>query len=257
MLKNLNRRRISYFNFTNFILIFFIVLTLLIFFILYLNKDNLIRIFYSNIQNISYKYDYLFVNTEISGLDKIEDNNIKSIVNEYLNTSIFLLPLGKITKRLKENNWVKNIKLSTNYSDTLFIDIDEYKPIGLYRFNKKLFYFDTNGKIIDVYDNQKNLKLIIFSGQSSNLNAQQIIDILNKLNFLDKFNISEINYINKRRWDILIDNDIRLMLSENQTETSIKNFLVIEKNLSEKEKNNILSFDLRNIKKTLITYKND
>ena len=257
MLKNLNRRRLSYFNLTNFIIIIFIILTLLIFFILYLFKDNVIRIFYSNIQNISYHYDYLFINTEISGLDKIEENSIKSIVNKYLNTSIFLLPLDKITKKIKDNNWVKNIKLSTNYSDTLFIDIDEYKPIGLFRFNKKLFYFDTNGKIIDLYESQKNLKLIIFSGQSSNLYAQQIIDILNKLNFFDSFNTSEINYINKRRWDILIDNNIKLMLSENEPETSIKNFLVIEKKLSEKEKNNIISFDLRNIKKTLITYKND
>ena len=75
---------------------------------------------------------------------------------------------------------------------------------------------------------------------------------------MDRFNIQvEIQYVNKRRWDILIDNNIRLMLSENSLNESIKKFLVLENKLSEKEKNNIVSYDLRNIKKTLITYKND
>ena len=84
----------------------------------------------------------------------------------------------------------------------------------MYRFNEKLFYFDANGKIIDQHKNKKNLKHIIFSGQSSNLNAKLIIKKLDSLNFIDSFNIKEIQYVNKRRWDILIDNNVRLMLSE-------------------------------------------
>ena len=39
---------------------------------------------------------------------------------------------------------------------------------------------------------KKNLKHIIFSGQSSNLNAKLIINILDSLNFIDKFNIKKI-----------------------------------------------------------------
>ncbi len=257
MSRNLNRKRFVYFNLNNFIIFFLIISILIFFLIFYLYKDNFTRTLYNNIQKFSYSYDYLYINTEITGLDKIEEINIKLILNEYLNTSIFLLPLDKIKNKIKENNWVKSIKLSTNYKNTLFLEIDEYKPLGLYRFNKKLFYFDDTGKIIDQFANENNFKLITFSGQSSNLNAKLIIDALNSLNFLDSFNIKEIQYVNKRRWDILIDNNIRLMLSEYELQKSIKNFLVIEKNLSEKEKNNILYYDLRNIKKTLITYKND
>ena len=103
----------------------------------------------------------------------------------------------------------------------------------------------------------KKFKTHYFSGQSSNLNAKLIINVLDSLNFIDSFNIKEIQYVNKRRWDILIDNNVRLMLSENSLNESIKNFLVLENKLSEKEKNNIVSYDLRNIKKTLITYTND
>ena len=52
---------------------------------------------------------------------------------------------------------------------------------------------------------------------------------------MDSFNIEEIQYVNKRRWDILIDNNVRLMLSENSLNESIKNFLVLENKLSEKD----------------------
>ena len=46
-----------------------------------------------------------------------------------------MLPLDQINDSIKENNWVKEIYLNTNYKDTLFIRIEEYKPIGIYFFN--------------------------------------------------------------------------------------------------------------------------
>ena len=62
--------------------------------------------------------------------------------------------------------------------------------------------------------------------------------------------------INKRRWDILLTNDTLLMLSEDDPRNSLENFLKIINNLSETDLNDIKSFDLRNIKKTLLI-KND
>ena len=50
-------------------------------------------------------------------------------------------------------------------------------------------------------------------------------------------------------------NKVKLMLSENDPKRSLYNFINIEKNLSEIEMNNIKHFDLRDINKTLITYK--
>ena len=49
--------------------------------------------------------------------------------------------------------------------------------------------------------------------------------------------------------------NIRLLLSENFPKKSIENYLKIEKKLSEIEMNNIESIDLRNLKKTIIKYK--
>ena len=71
MSRNLNRRKFVYFNFRKILFLFFSYFKFLIIFFFIYNKDNLIKTFYSNIQNISYNYNYLFLNTQISGLDKM------------------------------------------------------------------------------------------------------------------------------------------------------------------------------------------
>ena len=120
----------------------------------------------------------------------------------------------------------------------------------------KKFYFDKFGKIIQEVDGNINIddKLIIFVGQYSNLKANIIIDILENLNFIEKFKIKKIIYRQKRRWDVLLNNNIKLMLSEIDPKKSLKNYLKIKKNLSEADVNNIKKIDLRNTNKTLITY---
>ncbi len=256
MAKNLNRRRFSLFNKNN---IFFLSFLFTIFFLITIFFNFRISI-YENLtdalNSFSEEFNYQYTNLQVTGLNKVEQKYIVNKLKKYKKYSIFLLPLNKISDEIKENNWIKNIELRTNYKDTLFINIKEYVPLGLYKFNNKLFYFDIDGKIIQEFDIIHDTKnnLIIFSGQASNLEAKSIIDILSTLNFTKKYSINKVEYIKKRRWNILLKNNITLMLSENDPKASIRNFLKIEKNLSKTDIINIKYIDLRNIKKTLITY---
>ena len=108
----------------------------------------------------------------------------------YLNYSIFLLPLSDISKKIRENPWVKSINISTNYKDILIININEFNPVGVFLFNDTYYYFNNNGKIIDLLDESLllNDEFIVFSGQLSNINAISLLQILNQsdLIFLDK-----------------------------------------------------------------------
>ena len=118
-------------------------------------------------------------------MKKIELKFVEDKLQNYIGSSIFLLPLDQINDLIKENNWVKEIYLNTNYKDTLFIRIEEYKPIGIYFFNEKYFVFDENGKIIDqIYITDfTHQSLLIFKGNSSNLKAKSLINILKNNDF--------------------------------------------------------------------------
>ena len=192
-------------------------------------------------------------------MEKIELKFVEDQLQNYIGSSIFLLPLDQINDSIKENNWVKEIYLNTNYKDTLFIRIEEYKPIGIYFFNEKYFLFDENGKIIDqIYiTNLTDQSLLIFKGNSSNLKANSLINILKNNDFEKKYQIESLEFINKRRWDIILYGDVKLMLSEEDPNTSIQNFIMIQNKLSETDINNIKTYDLRNLKKTILININD
>ena len=228
-------------------------------FILHLNINFLVNNFYDGIEKLSKKVNYQFIHANVNGLKKVENIFIENKLKKYYEKSIFLLPLDKISMDIKENNWIKNVKLNTNYKDTLFIEIEEFEPIAIYNFNNKSFYFDKHGKIIEEVNTQYNIKenLIVFKGQLSNLKANNIINIINNLNFRNKFKIKYINYIEKRRWDILLENNTKLLLSETSPKKSLQNFMIIKKKLSKKDLNNIKTLDLRDTSKTIITYIDD
>ena len=127
-------------------------------------------------------------------------------------------------------------------------------PIGIYEFNNRYFYFDKTGKIIEELQYVKNSEqsYIIFRGSSSNLKAGLLIKTLEDLKFNNENKVLSAEYINKRRWNIFLENDIKLMLSENNTKDSLQNYLLIIKNLKSTYLNNKKTFDLRNLDKILI-----
>ena len=257
-MNNINRRRyvISFRSFTYFCIFLFLIIFS---FLLYFYKNNLIETSKNIIQNFSENFQYQFSKFDISGLEKIELKFVEDKLQNYLGSSIFLLPLDQINDSIKENNWVKEIYLHTNYKDTLFISIEEYKPIGIYFFNQKYFFFDENGKIIDqIYiSDSTDQSLLIFKGNSSNLKANSLINILKNNDFEKKYQIESLEFLNKRRWDINLYGDVKLMLSEEDPNTSIQNFIMIQNKLSETDINNIKTYDLRNLNKTILINLND
>ena len=257
-MNNINRRRyvISFRSFTYFCISLFLIIFS---FLLYFYKNNLIETSKNIIQSFSENFQYQFTKYDISGLEKIELKFVEDKLQNYLGSSIFLLPLDQINGSINENSWVKEIYLNTNYKDTLFIRIEEYKPIGIYFFNKKYFVFDENGKIIDqIYIKDfTNQSLLIFKGNSSNLKANSLINILKNNDFEKKYQIESLEFLNKRRWDINLYGDVKIMLSEEDPNTSIQNFIMIQNKLSETDINNIKTYDLRNLKKTILINLND
>ena len=257
-MNNINRRRyvLSFRSFTYFCIFLFLIIFS---FLLYFYKNNLIETSKNIIQSFSENFQYQFTKFDISGLEKIELKFVEDKLQNYLGSSIFLLPLDQINDSIKENNWVKEIYLNTNYKDTLFIRIEEYKPIGIYFFNEKYFVFDENGKIIDqIYITDfTHQSLLIFKGNSSNLKANSLINILKNNDFEKKYQIESLEFINKRRWDINLYSDVKLMLSEEDPNKSIQNFIMIQNKLSETDINNIKTYDLRNLKKTILINLND
>jgi cell division septal protein FtsQ len=253
MNSNINKKKIRFLTNQKFSKYIFIsIISFLFFFYFYhqlIKNDKFSNI----IQDISEKYNYQLKNIEINSLQRINKSEVNNIINQYYNQSIFLLPLEEISKSINQLSWVKNVNLSTNFNNKLNVEIFEYEPIGLLFYNNQLFYFSKNGKIIDKFRDGINESLIIFYGNQASMAAYKFLNIINKTEAVNI--IKEGYYINERRWDIRLHNNIVLNLSEINIEDSLKNYIKLIKKFNNSDIIKIKSIDLRDSEKAIISFK--
>jgi cell division septal protein FtsQ len=230
MNSNINKKKVNFFI-NRKIFKYISISILLCFFLVYIYYELIIRDkFYYIIQDISEIYNYQLENVEINSLKRVNKLEINKIINQYFGQSIFLLPLEEISNSIKtELRWVKDVNLYTNFNNKLNIEIFEYNPIGLLFYNNQLFYFSKDGKIIDQFREETNKSFIIFYGNQIPQVAYNFLNIISKTETVNM--IKEAYYINERRWDVRLHNNILINLSEINIEESLKNYIKLIKKI--------------------------
>jgi len=247
----LNRRRKKIYFPTILILLFFLIIVIYIF-LFY--DQKIFKQFNSIIENYSDKYQYSLLVVNINGLNNINEDEILNLIKPYKDSSIFLIPIKKIAKKISQNNWVKSINIQSNYKDTIEINIDESKPIGIYTTGIQNILFSDDLKILEnIANNEKRFSALIkFEGKNSIHESIKLID-----SFPDDFQqyVDKAFLINQRRWDLELKNSILLKLPENNIKEALENYKKIYINFSNEELIEIESIDLRMKQKIILKYK--
>ena len=247
----LNRRRKKIYFPTILILLFFLIIVIFIF-LFY--DQKIFKHFNSIIENYSDKYQYSLSVVNINGLNNINEDEILNLIKPYKGSSIFLIPIKKIANKISQNNWVKSINIQSNYKDTIEINIDESKPIGIYTTGIQNILFSDDLKILEnIANNEKRFSALIkFEGKNSLHESIKLID-----SFPDDFiqYVDKAFLINQRRWDLELKNSILLKLPENNIKEALENYKKIYINFSNEELIEIESIDLRMKKKIILKYK--
>lgn len=252
MKKNiLNRRRKKIYFPTILILLFFLIIVI---YILLFYDQKIFKQFNSIIENYSDKYQYSLSVVNINGLNNINEDEILNLIKPYKGSSIFLIPIKKIANKISQNNWVKSINIQSNYKDTIEINIDESKPIGIYTTGIQNILFSDDLKILEnIANNEKRFSALIkFEGKNSIHESIKLID-----SFPDDFQqyVDKAFLINQRRWNLELKNSILLKLPENNIKEALENYKKIYINFSNEELIEIESIDLRMKKSIILKYK--
>ena len=254
MKTNINKKKINFIYITKLIKYLLLILSLLLisFFIYdeFLKKKR----FELVLQKFSEKNNYLLTSYEINDLIRVDKYEVSKIISKYYGKSIFLVSLKSISNEIRDLNWVKKVNLSNNFKSKINVEILEYKPIGLFFFNNKTYFFSREGKIIS-QSKDNNEKFIIFSGQNSLNHAVKLLDSIKGIENSELNNIEEAYYINNRRWNLKFSNQLIVLLSEKNIETSLNSYIKLLNQLDESEILLIKSIDLRNHNKAIINFK--
>ena len=248
--KFINRRKKNFIFLNKFYLLFLVIIIALILFSL--NFQKIINFSKKYIENYSLKNEYVLKTIEISNLNYLDKSEILHYLNSYKDKSIFLIPLNDISKDIKRNKWIKTIKISSNYINTLKIYIEEVEPFGIYENNNQKILFSSDLIFLEIIRYKQDYpELITFFGEDSIINSKKLLNKFDK-EFYDM--IESVFYIEKRRWDILLKNKILLRFPENKIQNAIMNYKKIYANFSNKDLKVIKSIDLRISDQAIIKY---
>ena len=188
-------------------------LALFLFLIFIFSINNYIKnIEYFNIDKIS-----------IDGTQFLDKDKIKSIIyNDAINENIFNIDFKEIKKKLDNQSFINSSKVYTLFPSSLYIEINEIKPIGLWSKDKNTFlinYFsdkieiDLNKdyKIINHY----NIPTIIVNYENySEIQIKKILKrILTNSNLL--FNSLNELHVNEDNIRISLDRKTKIILNNN------------------------------------------
>ena len=246
MSKVINKKKTNINIFFKYSIFFFILFSFFLFY--FINRYKFDNIF-NSINNISKKYDYVLKNVKIEGLNRIKKEEINKYFNKYKDKSIFLIPIKKISNKIKENIWVEKVKIKNTYKNQIFVDILEIDPIGVYLSANNYILFSETGQNIDVAKSLDLNKYIIFAGENANKEASKIISIIPKNTSLK---IIKAIYVNNRRWNLITKENLKIKLPEFEYNQAINDLINIYKNLNSTDLKNIEYIDLRIPEKAII-----
>ena len=155
------------------------------------------------------------------------------------------LNFNSIKEIVESSEWVKRASIKKVLPSTLKINVTENDPYAIYFQEGKSFLIDLDGSIItEINLNNYEDDLLFVRGENSPELLEQLIrDISIAFPNLTQ-TLEEVEFIEKRRWDLKLNNKLLVKLPDENIQQSLKNL----KQLFEEQEvmeSNIIEIDLR------------
>ena len=180
----------------------------------------------------------------IEGSEKSNINEIENNVNE-LKGNLIGLNFNSIKEIVESSEWIKRASIKKVLPSTLKINVTENDPYAVYFQEGKSFLIDLDGSIItEINLNNYEDDLIFVRGENSPELLEQLIRDISIAFPNLTHTLKEVEFIEKRRWNLKLNNKLLIKLPDENIQQSLKNLkqLFEEQEIME---SNIIEIDLR------------
>ena len=182
---------------------------------------------------------------KVTGVNFSDAQKIKKISFEK-GKSLFTFDLKSAAEEIKNLKWIKKVNIKKSFPNTLNIFVTENDPFAYLLKDQKVYLIDIDGELI-VEENEDVIlesQRLLLSGIDSELNLPNLISNLNIHYPEILLSIKEMEFIERRRWNLIFSNKLIVKLPESNIGKSLENL----KKLIERDKilkSNIIEVDLR------------
>tara|TARA_B100000029_G_C17382457_1_gene890277 strand:+ start:17 stop:757 length:741 start_codon:yes stop_codon:yes gene_type:complete len=181
---------------------------------------------------------------KIAGTEKTNPYELKQILSSNLE-NLITFDKAHAKSLLEDVGWVKRANIKKIYPNTLSIDIIESDPFAIFYNNQDILLIDIDGEIISPNpDINKYDSLLTVRGEKAEIKLSEIIKEIN-INFPEVRNkVNGLEFVDKRRWNLVLLNDLLVKLPDTEINESLKN---LKKLFDDNQilDSNIIEVDLR------------
>ncbi|PWL17000.1 cell division protein FtsQ [Falsochrobactrum shanghaiense] len=182
-------------------------------------------------------------NVKVAGNHEISDIDILGQLGLDGETSLVGLSAESARQSIAQLPWVESAEIRKVYPSTVLVSLQERKPFAIWQNDKELSLIDEAGDMIVPFRAGRYNSLPLVVGEGAEKRVKGFIDEVAAYPALAEKARAYIR-VSDRRWDILLENGVRIMLPENEPMKALAQVqrLDSEKHLLSRD---ILSVDLR------------
>ena len=185
----------------------------------YEGKEIVSKELNKSIENLFLKAGLEIKEIEIEGNSSVTNEQIISaIFNDgklYNKLPTMFIDVDEITSKIQQLGWVKEVHIKKKLPQKIIVNVVEREPAVLWKDNDEVWLTDNKGNKITKNIEPVYLNLPYIIGANHTEDVKNAFDILQAdKNLLHR--VSSIRKIGKRRWDIELDNKIKVSLPEKE-----------------------------------------
>jgi cell division protein FtsQ len=146
-------------------------------------------------------------------------------------------------QQLEQLPWIQAATVQRRWPNTIYVRLGEKQPIALWQNNSKLFLIDKQGSIIGQQTGTGYSDLLIVVGKGAPDHTVKLLKELDKVADL-KSQVTAAIFVGERRWDLILNNKLKIKLPEENIEQALSHLLKLERS-HKILKDEILAVDLR------------
>ena len=196
----------------------------------HLTFNDFKKIIYKSFESISDDKKFKVVKINFINTKNIEIEKLNDLVKNYNNKNILDINFKEMGEELLKIKEIKSLKINFNMEGEIKISIEEKKPFFIWKYENFQKVLSIEGEILD-FKESNNKNLINLYGLGAQKKIANFYQIIRKNKQFENI-IKSIEYIENYRWDIVLENNTLVKLSEKNYE---KNLETLDKFLSSKE----------------------
>lgn len=163
----------------------------------------------------------------VTGRNRTPQDAVLGALDVRYGTPILSVDLAAAKAKLEALPWIEKAAVERRLPNRLFIQIEERRPVARWRHQGRTYAVDRNGVAIHVRPDAGFDRLPLVTGAGAPDETARLLDLLAQNPKLAA-RVVEARRIGSRRWDLIFDNGVVVMLPTEDTAGAWKLFVALE-----------------------------